>query len=104
MAGSLADVEVGFRNDTRSPVHDRDPLFSEAFTRTLGDSGVRRVKLPPCSPNWNACAERFVRSVQSEYVGQIIPIGERRLRRAVREYTEHAHYERSTRPARTPVL
>jgi putative transposase len=104
MGRNLTDVEVGFLNDTRYPVHDREPLFTEGFTGTLGDSGVRCVKPPPCSPNWNARAERFVRSVQSEYVGQIIPIGERRLRRAVREYAEHPHYERSTRPARTPVL
>jgi len=39
--------------------------------------------------------ERFVRSVKSECLAQIIPLGERHLRHAVREYTEHYHVERN---------
>jgi putative transposase len=37
----------------------------------------------------NAYAERFVRSVKSECLAKIIPLGEHRLRKAVKEYTEH---------------
>ena len=53
------------------------------------------MKLPIRSPNLNAYAERFVRSVKSECVGQVIPIGERHLRRVVSEYVEHYHRERN---------
>jgi transposase InsO family protein len=53
------------------------------------------VKLPSRSPNLNAYAERFVRSIRSEFLAQVIPIGEAHLRRAVREYVEHYHGERN---------
>jgi putative transposase len=53
------------------------------------------VRLSSRSPNLNAYAERFVRSIKSECLAQIIPIGEAHLRRAVREYVEHYHGERN---------
>ncbi len=53
------------------------------------------VKLPARSPNLNAYAERFVQSIKSECLAQIIPLGERHLRHAVREYTAHYHVERN---------
>ncbi len=53
------------------------------------------MKLPARSPNLNAFAERFVRSIKSECLAQIIPLGERHLRNAVAEYTERYHTERN---------
>jgi putative transposase len=49
----------------------------------------------PRSPNLNAHAERFVRSVKEECLSKIIPIGPRMLRRSLREYVEHYHRERN---------
>ena len=43
----------------------------------------------------NAYAERFVRSIKSECLSRIIPIGEGHLRKAVSAYTEHYHAERN---------
>ncbi len=37
----------------------------------------------------------FVRSIKSECLSQIIPLGEEHLRHAVKEYTEHYHLERN---------
>ena len=65
------------------------------FKELLGSSGVQTVKLPARSPDLNAYAERFVRSIKSECLAQIIPLGERHLRAAVKEYTEHYHIERN---------
>ncbi len=95
MARNLTDVEDGFLNGNRYLIHDRDPLFTENFARNLGESGVVCLKLPTRSPNLNAYAERFVRSIRSECLELIIPIGERHLRHAVREYAEHYHHERN---------
>jgi putative transposase len=95
IARNLTDFEDGFLRGARLLVHDRDPLFTKQFRCTLMESGVRPVKLPSCSPNLNAYAERFVRSIKSECLNQIIPLGERHLRRAVREYAEHYHPERN---------
>jgi len=64
-------------------------------TTFLARVGVRVIRLPPRSPNLNAFAERFVRSVKSECLSKLIPIGVPMLRRAVHEYMEHYHGERN---------
>jgi len=97
IARNLTDAEDGFLNGSRYLIHDRDPLFTKSFREILKSSGVTTVKLPARSPNLNAYAERFVRSVKSECLAQIIPLGERHLRHAVKEYTEHYHVERNHR-------
>jgi len=73
------------------------PLFhtTGAFRELLKSSGVKTVKLPARSPNLNAYAERFVRSIKSECLAQIIPLGDRHLRKAVKQYTKHYHFERN---------
>ena len=43
----------------------------------------------------NAYAERFVRTIKDECLDQMIPLGERHLRRAVHEFVEHYHSERN---------
>jgi hypothetical protein len=91
-----ADIEE-LLGSTFRPLRHRpqDPLFTTSFRAILKSSGVETVKLPAQSPNLNAYAERFVRSIKSECLSQIIPLGERHLRHAVKEYTEHYHLERN---------
>ncbi len=95
IARNLTDAEEGFLKGARYLIHDRDPLFTQAFREVLGSTGVGTVKLPARSPDLNAYADRFVRSIKSECLAQIIPLGERLLRTAVQEYTEHYHLERN---------
>jgi transposase InsO family protein len=95
LARNLTDSECGFLMDARFLIHDRDPLFTEEFERVLASSGVQAMKLPARSPDLNAYAERFVRSIKSECLARVIPFGERQLRRAVKDYTEHYHRERN---------
>jgi putative transposase len=92
---NLSDVDDGFLNGFRYLIHDRDPVFSEGFRKILNPSGVKTVKLPARSANLNAYTERFVRSVKSECLAKIIPLGGRDLRKAVKEDTEHSHFERN---------
>ena len=47
------------------------------------------------SPNLNAYAERFVRSIKDECLDRMIFVGQESLRRAVAEYVEHYHSERN---------
>jgi putative transposase len=89
------NCEEGFLKEARYLIHDRDPLFTRSFRETLKSSGVKTVKLPARSPNLNAYAERFVRSIKSECLAQIIPLGEQHLRHAVNQYTQHYHVERN---------
>jgi hypothetical protein len=95
VARNLTDAYDGFLAGSRYLIHDRDPLFTDAFRGVLKAGGVRPVKLPAQSPDLNAFAEGFVRSIKEECLSQIIPLGERHLQRAVTEYTEHYHLERN---------
>jgi transposase InsO family protein len=90
--GFLAD---GFLADKRFLIMDRDSKYSLAFRTLLNNSGVEIVRLPPRSPNLNANAERFVRSIKSECLSRMIFFGERSLRKATREYATHYHRERN---------
>jgi putative transposase len=76
-------------------VVDRDPLYTTRFESLLACAGITLVRLPPRSPNLNAFAERFVRSIKQECLRHIIPLGERHLRIVVGEFIEHYHTERN---------
>jgi transposase InsO family protein len=95
IAGNLTDCDDGFLNGSRHLIHDRDPQFTRSFRKILNSSGIESVELPARSPKLKAYVERFVRSIKSECLSQIIPLGERYLRHAVKEYTEHYHIERN---------
>lgn len=82
---------------TRHLIVDPDTKYSSEFRTFLARMGVHVIRLPPRSPNLNAFAERFVRSVKSECLSKLIPIGLPMLRRAVHEYMEHYHRERNHR-------
>jgi putative transposase len=75
IARNLIDVEDGALTSTQYLIHDRDPLFTSAFREILRSSGVNTVKLAARSPNLNADAEQFVRSIKSECLSHIIPLG-----------------------------
>ncbi len=94
VARQLTDSEDGFLLGKRFIVLDRDRLYSSAFRRTLGDFGVKVLRLPARSPNLNAFVERFVLSIKSECLDRLIPLGEAHLRWAVREYVRHYNAER----------
>jgi putative transposase len=70
-------------------------LFTEAFRETLAATAVETVRLPSKSPNLNAFAERFVRSIKESCLNRLILVGEASLRRAVREFVAHYHHERN---------
>ena len=95
IARNLTDCCDGFLADTRYLIHDRDPLYTAQFTTTLASAGIRCVKLAPKSPNLNAYAERFVRSIKSECLDRMIFFGEKHLRHVIDEYIEHYHAERN---------
>lgn len=75
-------------------IHDRDPLYTDKFESILKAAGVAPVKLPPRSPNLNAHAERFVRSVREECLNHLILSSEEQLRYVLGEYLKYYHRER----------
>jgi transposase InsO family protein len=95
MSRNATDEESGYLHGQRYLLHDSDTKFCPAFRTVLRSSGVRPVVLPPRSPNLNAFAERWVRSVKQECLSKLILFGEASLRRALTEYTKHYHAERN---------
>jgi putative transposase len=75
-------------------IHDRDPLYTDKFESILKAAGVDPVKLPPRSPNLNAYAERFVRSIKEECLDRLILSSEDQLRHVLSEYLKYYHHER----------
>ena len=61
----------------------------------LEDAGVNSVKLPPRSPNLNAYAERFVRTMKESCLERMILFGETSLRTALHNFVAHYHTERN---------
>src|SRR5205814_6493357 len=76
-------------------IHDRDPLYTAEFLSILAHAGIQSVKLPPRSPNLNAYAERFVRTIKEGCLERMIFFGEDSLRNAIREFVAHYHFERN---------
>jgi len=76
-------------------IHDRDPLFTIEFLQTIAVTGVKSVKLPPRSPNLNAYAERFVRSIKESCLDRLILFGEASLRKSIQEFIAHYLRERN---------
>ena len=92
---NLTDPVDGILSGKHYLIHDRDPLFTEEFLSTLADVGVQSVKLPPRSPNLNAYAERFVRTIKECCLDRMILFGEESLRTAIQNFITHYHTERN---------
>src|SRR6516164_3514504 len=91
MARNLTDSEGGALRAKKYLIIDRDTKYTEQFRRLIRDEGTKVIRLPPRSPNLNAYAERFVRSIKEECLDRMIFVGQASLRRAVSEYVDHYH-------------
>lgn len=109
MARNVSDCETGFLRGKRFLILDRDAVFSPRFKSILRCSGVEILLTAYQAPNMNAHAERFVRSIRTECLDQMIFVGRASLEKAIAEYAAHYHDERSHQglgneiPSRLPV-
>jgi transposase InsO family protein len=94
MARNITMADWGCLAPGQYLIHDRDGKFCPAFQRLIDAAGVQRVPLPPQSPNLNAYAERWVRSIKEEALSRLILCGERTLGHVLTEYMVHYHGER----------
>jgi putative transposase len=95
VARNVTMADWGFLAPGQYLIHDRDGKFCPAFQQVIDAAGVKRVCLPARSPNLNAHAERWVKSVKDECLSRLIIFGEKAIRRALHEYLEHYHWERN---------
>jgi putative transposase len=94
IARNVTGVTAELTN-ARYLLRDRDGKFTEGFDRILQGAGIEPIKLPPRSPNLNAYAERWIRSIRSECLDQLILFGERSLAHALQQYLVHHQQERN---------
>ena len=94
IARNMTDAEDGFLGGIHHLILDRDPLYTTAFRKMLADCGTKCLRLPARSPNLNAYAERWVRSIREECLDRIVPLGEAHLRSTIRAYVAHFNLER----------
>ena len=92
---NLSDEESGALASKRYVIIDRDTKYTRQFRRLVEESGTEVIRLPPMSPNLNAYAERFVRSIKDECLNRMIFIGQASLHRAIAEFMAHYHEERN---------
>lgn len=94
IARQLSDPFTGFLKGKRYLIHDRDPLFTQAFSEILEAGGIKTVKISPKSPNMNPFAERFVRSIKHECLNKMLIFDENHLRYLVSTYCDYYHHRR----------
>jgi len=86
----------GFLEECRYLIHDRDDTkYCQSFRDIVESGDVKTLPLPARSPNLNAFAERWVKSVKDECLSKLILFGEASLRRTLREYLVHYDAERN---------
>jgi putative transposase len=95
IARNITDEVDGFFRGKRYLIHDRDPLYTQEFLTMLANAGIESAKLPPRSPNLNAYAERFVKTIKESCLDQMILFGEDSLRNSIRQFLDHYHMERN---------
>jgi hypothetical protein len=73
----------GALRDCRYLLHDRDTKYTHSFRAIIASGQVELLVLPARSPNLNAYAERWVRSVKEECLSKVAAAGARRICRAL---------------------
>ena len=93
IARNVTMDEWAFLDNCRYLIHDRDTKYCESCRKIIEFGDVKTLPLHARTPNLNAFAERWVKSVTDEGLSKLILIGEISLRRALREYLLHYHVE-----------
>jgi putative transposase len=95
VAHNVTDAENGVLRGKRYLIVDGDTKYTDEFRNVLVREGIHLIRLPPGSPNLNAFAERFVRSIRSECLNRMIFIGQASLQHAISNFMAHYHRERN---------
>ena len=61
---NLVDEQYGGLAGKKYLIIDRGTKYSQRFRAFLEEGGTKVIRLPPRTPNLNAYAERFVRSIK----------------------------------------
>jgi transposase InsO family protein len=76
-------------------IRDRDKIYGAAFVRRVRAMGIEQVLTAPQSPWQNPYCERVIGTLRRECLDHVIVLGERHLRRILRQYLEYYHESRT---------
>jgi len=85
VTGDLADAEI----TSRFLLRDRDTKYVASFDNVFKAEGAEILRTPFRTPNANAFAERFVRTVRSECLDHLLVVNEAHLKHILRNYARH---------------
>jgi hypothetical protein len=90
VTGDIVDnrIEVKFL------VRDRETKYVANFDEVFRSEGAQILKTPFRTPNANAYAERFVRTIRSECLDHLLIVNARHLERVLRSYARHYNHQR----------
>ena len=77
------------KNAREEKIRARDTKHVASFDAVFKAEGTEILKTPYRTPNANAFAERFVRTVRSECLDQLLILNEAHLERVLRSYADH---------------
>jgi transposase InsO family protein len=83
-----------FGEGPRFLIRDNDGKFGPSFTRVAKGTGIEVLRTPYRAPRANAICERFLGSLRRECLDHFLILGERHLRRLVKEYKEYFNHAR----------
>ena len=90
-------MRLGDHDPFRFMIRDGAGQFTRPFDTVLAASGITAIRIPPCSPQANAHAERWERTLRHELLDRTIIWNERQLRQLLEEYIEHYNTHRPHR-------
>jgi putative transposase len=78
-------------------IRDRDTKFIASFDTVLSSIGIETIRTPVASPQANAFAERFVRTVRQECLDHLLVVSQQHLEVLLGEYVRHYNEARPHR-------
>jgi transposase InsO family protein len=85
VTADIVDKEI----DVKFLVRDRDTKYVASFDETFRSEGARILRTPFRTPNANAYAERFARTIRSECLDHLLIFNARHLEGILRSYARH---------------
>ena len=80
---------LGYETAYRYLIHDRDSIFSVELDASVGNFGLRVLKIPPRSPMANGICERLIGTIRRECLDWLIPLSEAHLRLVLKSWIGH---------------
>jgi transposase InsO family protein len=90
-------MKLGEHHPFKFLIRDGAGQFTRSFDAVLAGSGITAIRTPPRSPQANAYAERWVRTLRHELLDRTIIWNEHQLRHLLEKYVEHYNSHRPHR-------